>query len=244
MTDQRGGGVSGLGARERRGQGAGHQGLDVRRTQSRRALGAVRVSEERSADDRASGTAPIPGEPGAVQRARPVRQGGWGHPPWRCALPLPYGRPTDGTSVPCRTTVPDGAATASPEAGWCNGGPRLVMPSYQPNGGSRSSGLTREPVGMPRRAAWVPYTCAPRGAETAWEAPPRRGTRQRMSWWSVASGGCPPEVQERRLKGPGERRGRPSSSRASLRHPRLSQRRDATPTGHCPPPSRPGTMGS
>jgi hypothetical protein len=46
--------------------------------------------DERRADDRASGKWLIPGEPGAVKVACPVRKGGWGNTVWLCALLLPY----------------------------------------------------------------------------------------------------------------------------------------------------------
>ena len=46
--------------------------------------------DERTADDRAGGKSPIPGEPGAVKVACPVRRGVWGNTVRLCALRLPY----------------------------------------------------------------------------------------------------------------------------------------------------------
>jgi hypothetical protein len=63
---------------------------------------------------------PIPGEPGAVKVACPVRKGGWGNTVRLCVLPLPYGRKTYGKDSPCHviSCIPGvthqvyGAATA------------------------------------------------------------------------------------------------------------------------------------
>jgi hypothetical protein len=88
------GGVIVLGGRESRLHGEGRQGIDVRRTHNRRALGEVHVLlvmscfDERKADDRASGKSLIPGEPGAVKVACPVRRGGE-ETQFGCA-PCPY----------------------------------------------------------------------------------------------------------------------------------------------------------
>jgi hypothetical protein len=79
-----------LGARESRVHGEGRQGIDVRPTNSRISPGEVWVSDERKADDRGGGKSPIPGEPGAVKVARPVRRGVWGNTVRLCALRLPY----------------------------------------------------------------------------------------------------------------------------------------------------------
>jgi hypothetical protein len=70
-----------VGVRESRVHGEGGQGIDVRQTTSRRSLGEVRVSldvscfDERRVDDSLSGKSLIPGEPGAVKVACPVRRG-------------------------------------------------------------------------------------------------------------------------------------------------------------------------
>jgi hypothetical protein len=100
MTCQSVGGPIVVGARESHVHGEGGQGMDVRPTNNRRSPWESLVSlvkwaastneQPMTADE--SGKSPIPGEPGAVKVACPVRKGGWGNTARLCALPLPYNR--------------------------------------------------------------------------------------------------------------------------------------------------------
>jgi hypothetical protein len=105
------GGVIVLGARESRVHGEGRQGIDVPRVDISGHMpvksGATRWTvarygsgegggRESKGDNALSGNAgggkSIPGEPGAVKVACPVRRGGWGNTVRLCVLPLPYVR--------------------------------------------------------------------------------------------------------------------------------------------------------
>ena len=60
-------------------------------------------------------------------------------------------------------------------------------------------------------------------------------SREAMSRWGVAPGGCNPGVKKLLLKGTGEARCRPPRGRAWLRDHMVSKRSDERPTGNPPP---------
>jgi len=108
MPPQRVGGPIVVRGRESRPHGEGGQGSDVRQTNSWRSPGEVQVepgylgrSDERKPMTDRIGKSPLPGEPGALKGARPVRRGVWGNTVRLCALRLPY-RLREARSLPHR----------------------------------------------------------------------------------------------------------------------------------------------